>query len=161
MTRKGRSQVFISSTLTAILQALCRTTAPKKSYAGLPRGMCSPTKKKRSCGRRQLRNRPKKQHSSKKTMSPLQSVLKSSSPNSMNLSSKLLTWRKKGCRCIKACSQTRKGRKPLSLLMMSRVSNGPCSTSTRTAQNVLPRTPVKRDVSMSLAGWTRLKNPRC
>ncbi len=41
------------------------------------------------------------------------------------------------------------------------VSNGPCSTSTRTAQNVLPRTPVKRDVSMSLAGWTRLKNPRC
>jgi phage/plasmid primase-like uncharacterized protein len=59
------------------------------------KGMCSPTKKKRSCGRRQLRNRPKKRHSSKKTMSPLQSVLKSSSPNSMNLSSKLLTWRKR------------------------------------------------------------------
>ncbi len=44
--KRGRSQVFISSTLTAILQALCRTTALKKGVTLVFKGnMCSPTKK--------------------------------------------------------------------------------------------------------------------
>ena len=44
-------------------------------------------------------------------MSPLQSVLKSSSPNSMNLSSKLLTWRKKGLQVHKGVFTDKEGQK--------------------------------------------------
>ncbi len=65
MTRR-RSRVFISSTLTgSILQALCRTTALKKSYAGLPKGHVQSDEEKALLRAQAAQKQAEKRHSSK------------------------------------------------------------------------------------------------
>ncbi|WP_407290566.1 hypothetical protein [Klebsiella quasipneumoniae] len=106
--KKGEKSGFISSTLTAILQALCRTTALKPRWSS--KGYVRSDEEKASCGRRQLRNRPKKRHSSKDHESSAKRVEKQLAKlNEPQQQTAYLE--KKGCRCIKACSLTRKGKK--------------------------------------------------